>query len=108
MAKTKEPGVYLKLKDRHPHLFQAVEALGQAVRKEGPLDSKTAHLIQLGAAAAIRSDGAGHSHVRRALESGVKPEEIRDAVCVGMSTIDFPNVIAALSWAKDLLDSTSR
>jgi 4-carboxymuconolactone decarboxylase len=108
MAKTKEPGVYLTLKNRHPNLFQAVEALGQAVRKEGPLDPKTAHLIQLGAAAAIRSEGAVHSHVRRALESGIKPEEIRHAICLVTSTIGFPNVVAALSWAEDLLNPDSR
>lgn len=103
MAKKREPNVYLRLKNQHSRLFQAVEKLGIAVRKEGPINDKTAHLIQIAAAAALRSEGAVHSHVRRALEIGVKPEEIHHAIILVTSTIGFPNVIAALSWAEDLL-----
>ncbi|MGH8742950.1 MAG: carboxymuconolactone decarboxylase family protein [Burkholderiales bacterium] len=102
-GKKKEPSVYLKLKNRHHGLFKAVEKLGITVRKAGPLNVKTAHLIQIAAAAALRSEGAVHSHVRRALEIGVKPEEIHHAIILVTSTISFPNGIAALSWAEDLL-----
>jgi 4-carboxymuconolactone decarboxylase len=98
-----KPGFYRSLKKKHPEYFAAVEALGQAVRDSGPLDSKTVHLIQLAAAATIRSEGAVHSHVRRALEDGVTPDEIRHALMCLTSTIGFPNVTAALSWAEDIL-----
>ncbi len=62
-----KPGFYLNLTKKHPQYIAAVEALGQAVRESGPLDSKQLHLVQLAAAAAIRSEGAVHSHARRAL-----------------------------------------
>ncbi len=81
----------------------AVEQLGEAVRTEGPLDQKQGHLIQLAAAAAIRSEGAVHSHTRRALEEGATSDEIRHALLLLVSTIGFPTVVAALSWAEDLL-----
>ena len=100
---TKKPGLYLKLKDSYPKCFDALEALGEAVRQAGPLDEKTLHLIQLGAAAASRSEGAVHSHVRRGLACGLKPEEIRHALLAVTSTIGFPNVTAAMSWADDVL-----
>lgn len=51
----------------------------------------------------MRSEGAVHSHVRRALEAGATPEEIYHAVMLLTSTIGFPNVAAALSWAEDSL-----
>jgi AhpD family alkylhydroperoxidase len=73
------------------------------VRQEGPLDEKTSHLIQLAAAAAIRSEGAVHSHVRRALKAGAKPEEIYHSVILLTSTIGFPNTSAAMSWVYDIL-----
>lgn len=98
------PGQYLKIKKRHPEFVKAVEALGQAVKSEGPIEEKTAHLIQLAAAAAIRSEGAVHSHTRRALDSGAKKEEIYHALILLTSTIGFPNVIAALSWADDVIE----
>jgi alkylhydroperoxidase/carboxymuconolactone decarboxylase family protein YurZ len=97
-----KPGFYLSLSRKHPQYLAAVEALGQAVRESGPLDSKLLHLVQLAAAAAIRSEGAVHSHARRALAEGVTPDEIRHAVIALTSTIGFPNVTASLSWCEDV------
>jgi alkylhydroperoxidase/carboxymuconolactone decarboxylase family protein YurZ len=83
--------------------MQALEQLGEAARREGPLETKQGHLIQLAAAAAIRSEGAVHSHARRALEAGATGEEIRHALLLLISTIGFPTVVAALSWVDDVL-----
>ncbi len=101
---TSKPGMYVRLRQRHPAYIAAVEALGAAAGQAGPLDGKTLQLIQLAAAAAERSEGGVHSHVRRALECGAKPEEIVHALIALTSTIGFPNVTAALSWADDVLD----
>ena len=97
------PKLYLKLRDAQPGFFDAWDAVGTAVRAAGPIDPKTAHLIQLAASAAIRSEGAVHSHVRRALEAGATAAEIHQALLLTAPTIGFPNVIAALSWAEDVL-----
>ena len=102
---TKQPaGHYLKLKERHSDLIEAVETLGRAARMSGPLDDKTGHLIQLGAAAAIHSRGSVCSHATRALESGATPAEIHHAIIVLTSTIGFPTVAAALSWIDELIE----
>jgi 4-carboxymuconolactone decarboxylase len=106
MASSK-PGFYLKMKKNYPDVLEAVEALGEAARKAGPLDSKTLHLVQLAAAAASRSEGAVHSHTRRALEAGASREEICHAIISLTSTIGFPNVTAAMSWATDVLVESS-
>lgn len=103
MPKEKLPQQYLKIKKRHENFFNAIEELGKVVRQEGPIDGKTAHLIQLAAAATVHSEGAVHSHVRRALEAGVTPEEIYHAIILVTSTIGFPTVVAALSWAEDII-----
>lgn len=76
MAKDKLPKQYLQIKKRHSKYFNAVEELGRVVKQEGPLDERTAHLIQLAAAATVHSEGSVHSHVRRAIEAGATPEEI--------------------------------
>jgi len=88
---------------KHPRLQEALEALGKAVRQEGPIDAKTGHLIQLAAAASIRSEGSVHSHTRRALDAGATPEEIRHVLFLLISTIGFPTVAAALTWVEDIL-----
>ncbi|MBE7447074.1 MAG: carboxymuconolactone decarboxylase family protein [Planctomycetia bacterium] len=105
MAKEKLPKQFLQLKKRHEKYFDAVEELGKVVKQEGPLDEKTAQLIQLAAAATEHSEGAVHSHVRRALVAGVTPKEIYHAMILLTSTIGFPNVVAALSWADDIIQN---
>jgi AhpD family alkylhydroperoxidase len=95
---------YLEIKKRCPEFIAAVEALGQALKNAGPLDEKTAQLVQLAGAAALRSEGGVHSHARRALEAGAGREEIRQALILLTSTIGFPTVMAALSWAEEVLE----
>lgn len=103
---SRKPQLYESLKSRHPEVLSAVEALGESVRQAGPLDEKTLHLVQLAAAAASRSEGAVHSHTRRALKAGATLDEIHHALIALISTIGFPNVTAALSWVDDV--STNR
>jgi AhpD family alkylhydroperoxidase len=97
------PSFYRQLGDLYPDVFAALESLGLAVRNAGPLEDKMVHLVQLGAAAVVRSEGAVHSHTRRALAAGATPEEIRHALLAVASTAGFPSVVAALSWAEDEL-----
>jgi 4-carboxymuconolactone decarboxylase len=101
-----KPPFYLKISARYPQVIAAVESLGETLRGAGPLDQKTLHLVQLAAAAAVHSEGAVHSHARRALSNGASGEEVRHALLSLTSTIGFPNVTAALSWAEDVLDQT--
>jgi alkylhydroperoxidase/carboxymuconolactone decarboxylase family protein YurZ len=102
--KSNPPKHYRRLKKAHPEFIASWDAIGKAVRDTGPLSPKIGHLIQLAAAAAVRSEGAVHSHVRRLVELKAKPAEIRQAVMLTAATIGFPAVMAALSWADDILE----
>lgn len=97
------PKHFQNLQKNHQPVLDAVSNIGQAVREAGPLQEKEAQLIQLAASAAIRSEGAVHSHTRRALEAGASPEEIKQALLLLISTIGYPTVAAALSWTEDIL-----
>lgn len=99
----KFPKQYVLMHKRFKNFMSAVENLGKAANDTGPLDEKTSHLVRLAAAASIRSEGALHSHTRRALETGAKPEEIYHTLILLTSTIGFPTVSAALSWADDVI-----
>jgi 4-carboxymuconolactone decarboxylase len=103
MTEESYPGWYTFVKENHGKFIQALEQLGEVLRREGPLDEKTSHLVQLAAAAAIHSEGSVHSHVRRAHKAGAKPEEIYHTIILLTSTIGFPRTSAALSWVHDIL-----
>lgn len=96
------PKHFNQLAERYPGYVEALERLGETVRSIGPLDERTCHLIQLAAAAASRSEGAVHSHARRALGAGATREEIHHALLCLTSTIGFPAVSAAMSWVDDV------
>jgi AhpD family alkylhydroperoxidase len=100
----KKPQHFQRLAKRYPEYLKAVEALGETVKTLGPLDSKVCELVQLGAAAAAHSEGAVHSHGRRARAAGATREEIHHALLLLTSTIGFPAVAAALSWVDDVIE----
>lgn len=84
--------------------MRAHERLGKELLGAGPLGRKSAQLVQLAAAAAVRSEGAVHSHVKRALKAKATPAEIYHALMLLTSTIGFPAVSAALSWAREIIE----
>lgn len=95
---------YEMVKEYHPDYLKAVENLGEVAKSAGPIDAKTAQLIQLGASVAVKSEGAVHSHTKRALEAGASKDEIRHSLLILTNTLGFPNVMAGLSWVNDILD----
>lgn len=102
MSKEQMPKNYQQMQDENPKFMQAVSDLGQTARSEGPLDAKTTELIQMAGSAALRLEGAVHSHTRRAMDAGATKDEIKHALLVLTSTIGFPAVAAAMSWMRDI------
>lgn len=98
------PRHYQDLVKRYPGFMSALETVAKEARRNGPLDVKTLHLIQLGAAAAIRSETAVVSHARRALEAGATPDELAQALLALATTIGFPAVAAGLKWSQNALE----
>ncbi len=103
MDKREYPEQYLRVRERYRSIIDNLERLGEELRRSGPIDKKTSHLIQLAASAAIQSEGATHSHARRALEAGATPDELRHAIILLISTVGFPRASAALSWVEDVI-----
>lgn len=95
---------YQKLIKMFPQVMTAVENLGTTVKDAGPIDNKTAELIQLAVAAANQSTGSVHSHTRRAIQAGATEQEVYHSLLLLISTIGFPKVAAALSWVREILD----
>ncbi|SEM12317.1 Carboxymuconolactone decarboxylase family protein [Syntrophus gentianae] len=100
---TELPKHYQSIKERFKEYGKAIDQLGKTVRQAGPIDEKTSHLIQLAAAAAIRSEGGVHSQARRAMDAGASREEVYHSLILLTSTIGFPNVAAAISWVDSML-----
>jgi len=106
MAKLPRP--YQSFKRAYPEVWQAYDRLGALSHAAGPLNKKTRELVKLSMAMGAGLEGAVHSHTRRALEAGAKPDELRHVVLLGVTTLGFPATMAALTWVEDELGKRSR
>jgi 4-carboxymuconolactone decarboxylase len=97
------PAAHQRFQEQYPDVWRAYDQLGAAVHHAGPLDEKTRELVKLGIAIGNQTEGAVHSHTRKALDAGAAADEIRQVVLLSMPTIGFPNMMASLTWVDDLL-----
>ncbi len=101
---SKLPSRYTDFLARYGDVGAAYKKLGDTTMAAGPLDKKVAQLVKLGIAVGMRHEGAVHAHCRKAMDAGCTAEEIRHAVVLSTTTLGFPGMMAALSWADDVLD----
>ncbi len=97
------PKPYELFRQRFPTVWEAYDQLGQAAHEQGPLDDKTRELIKLAFAIGAFSEGAVHSHTRKALALGATRAEIYQVVVLALTTLGFPTTVAAMTWVDDVL-----
>jgi 4-carboxymuconolactone decarboxylase len=102
---SKLPRHYTSFVESYPAVGEAYHTLGRAVAEAGPLDAKTRELVKIGIAIAANLEGGTHSHVRKALDAGATPAEVRHAALQALTTIGFPAMMKGLSWVDDVIDS---
>ncbi len=100
---SRPPKKFQRFMKKYPRVADAYNQLGAACHGAGPLDEKTRALIKISLSIGARMEGAVHSHVRKALDAGIKPEEIRHAVVLAMPTLGLPSMMAAMTWVDDVL-----
>lgn len=87
-----------------PEIWAAYAGLGKACAAAGPIAGKNLRLIKLALAIGASSEGAVHSHVRRAMAAGVSKEEIKQVALLAIPTLGFPHAVRVLSWIEDVTD----
>jgi AhpD family alkylhydroperoxidase len=102
------PGPYERFRTRYARLWSAFDGLGAAAADAGPLDARTRELVRLGMATASRAESAVQSHVHRALDAGASREEIEHAIFLAITTVGFPAMMAALTWAQEAFETHGR
>jgi alkylhydroperoxidase/carboxymuconolactone decarboxylase family protein YurZ len=90
----------------YPDVWDAYAALGKACSEAGPIDGRTARLVKLALAIGALSEGAVHSHTRRALEEGIASEELKQVALMAIPTLGFPQGVRVLTWIEDVTDAS--
>jgi AhpD family alkylhydroperoxidase len=98
------PAHYEWFREKFPRAAAAYQALGDVVHHESVLDEKTRALVKVGISGAARLEGGLHAHVRKAVAAGASPDEIYAVLLLLIPTVGFPGAMAALAWARDVLE----
>lgn len=93
------------MKQDHPDIVGAYEALGQATKEAGPLDPKTVSLVKLAISLGAGLEGAAHSHTRKALQAGCTAEEVMHVAILCAPTIGFPPMMRSRGWVEDVVNA---
>ena len=100
MSKTL-PGAAGELAEQHPDLWSAYAALGKAGAEAGPLSDRERRLVKLALAVGAASEGAVHSHSRRARAEGNEEAAIQQVALLAIGPLGLPRAVAAKTWIED-------
>ncbi|MCU4751589.1 carboxymuconolactone decarboxylase family protein [Natrialbaceae archaeon A-CW2] len=98
------PSAAGRIATEYPDLWEQYTDLGKASAEAGPLEGETKRLVKLAQAVGTQSEGAVHSHTRRALEEGIEPEKLKHVALLAVTTQGFPEAVAALTWVEDITE----
>lgn len=98
------PSAAGKVAQTYPAVWQAYAALGKAAAEAGPLDQRTRRLVKLALSIGASSEGAVHSHARRAIEEGLSKEELKQVALLAIATLGLPQAVKGLTWIEDISD----
>src|SRR5689334_6334424 len=99
----KLPGAARHMAVQYPQLWQAFQELGEEASRAGPLDARTRRLIHIALAIAAGSEGATHSHTRRALVEGISSKELEHVAVLAITTIGWSQAMKGVTWVRDIV-----
>ena len=98
------PGAAGDLAQEHPDVWKAYDALGKATADCSPLTDREKRLVKLALAIGAGSEGAVHSHTRRAKADGIEAEAIMQVAMLAIGPLGLPRAVAAKTWIEDIKD----
>ncbi len=96
------PGTAGQVARDKPELWRAFQALGAATGAAGPLSQREQRLVNLALAIGGDSEGATHSHARRAVAEGLAADDLEHVAFLAITTLGWPQAIRGLTWVRDV------
>jgi 4-carboxymuconolactone decarboxylase len=104
----KVPVRFQEFTKNYPRVAAAYEGLADECRRAGSLNERDQALVKLGIASGAQLEGMVRSQVRKGLDLGLRPDEIRHAIMLGLPSIGFAGMMAAFTWAEDVLKDETK
>ncbi|MFX0541889.1 carboxymuconolactone decarboxylase family protein [Roseovarius sp. S4756] len=98
------PGAAGDLAEEHPEIWSAYSALGKATADCGPLTARERRLVKLALAIGAGSEGAVHSHTRRAKGEGIEAAALTQVAMLAIGPLGLPRAVASKTWIEDVTE----
>jgi alkylhydroperoxidase/carboxymuconolactone decarboxylase family protein YurZ len=98
------PGAAGDLAEQYPNVWKAYAGLGKATAESGPLKNHELQLVKLTLTIGHGSEGAVHSHTRRAKLGGIEPAAMLQVAMLAIGPLGLPRAVAAKTWIEDIKD----
>ena len=95
------PGAADDLAEQQPDIWNAYAAPGKACADAGPLTDRERRLVKLALAMGAASEGAVHSHSRRARSEGIEDSALAQVALLAIGPLGLPRAVAAKTWIED-------
>lgn len=102
------PGTAGQIAKERPDLWRAFQALGAETGRSGPLSEREQRLVNLALAIGGDSEGATHSHCRRALSEKLSAEDLEHVALLAITTLGWPKAVRGLTWIRDVTQGSSK
>lgn len=98
------PGAAGDLAKKYPSVWDAYAALGEATAGAGNLTEREGRLVKLALAIGAASEGAVHSHSRRAMAEGISSDDMQQVALLAIGPLGLLRAVAAGTWMSDITD----
>lgn len=96
------PGAAGELAEQYPDVWKGYADLGEAAANAGPLTDREKRLVKLALSIGAASEGAVHSHTRRAKAEGIEPAALHQVALLAIGPLGLPRAVAAKTWIEDI------
>ena len=86
------PKAVNQFRKSHPNVWKAFNELGDRCHEGGPLDEKSRRLVKLALAIGAGLEGATHSAVRNARNSGITSKEMDHVALLAITTLSLIHI----------------
>jgi len=88
-----------QLQEENPRVAEAIINLRKSIMESSALDPKTANLVTVGIATAIKNQDALLGHIQLAKQAGASRDEVVSAILLAIPSGGVPAALAALPLA---------
>jgi len=91
-----------KVAEAYPEVWRAYADLGAVTSGTGDLSARERRLVKLALAIGVGSEGAVHSHARRARAEAIPLGDLRQVALLGIGVLGLPRAVAGYTWIEDI------